>query len=51
MLDVIHSDQGTNLESTLFNQVLQAFGILKNRITVYHSQEIGWLNVTVTIAS
>ena len=33
----LHSDQGTNLESTIFQQTLEAFGINK-RHTAYHPQ-------------
>ena len=38
---VIHSDQGRNFESSLFSQVLQAFGIQKSRTTAYHPQGDG----------
>ena len=41
MPDVLHSDQGRNFESTLFHQVLQAFGIHKTRTTAYHPQSDG----------
>ena len=41
MPDVLHSDQGKNFESMLFNQVLQAFGIYKTRTTAYHPQGDG----------
>ena len=39
--DVLHSDQGRNFESTLFHQMLQAFGIHKSRTTAYHPQSDG----------
>ena len=39
--DVLHSDQGRNFESSLFHQVLQAFGIHKTRTTAYHPQSDG----------
>jgi len=38
---VLHSDQGRNFESTLFHQMLQAFGIRKSRTTAYHLQSDG----------
>ena len=41
MPDVFHLDQGRNFESTLFHQVLQAFGIHKTRTTAYHPQSDG----------
>ena len=41
MPDILHPDQGRNFESTLFHQVLQAFGIHKTRMTVYHPQGDG----------
>ena len=41
MPDILHSDQGRNFESTLFHQVLQAFGIHKTRTTAYHPQGDG----------
>ena len=37
----IHSDQGSNFESTIFSQVLQAFGVRKSRTTPYHPQGDG----------
>jgi len=33
---IIHSDRGRNFESTLFTQVLQAFGVHKSHTTPYH---------------
>ncbi|KAL5491303.1 hypothetical protein EMCRGX_G016566 [Ephydatia muelleri] len=36
--DILHSDQGTNFESTIFQQTLEAFGINKHRTTAYHPQ-------------
>ena len=41
MPKILHSDQGRNFESTLFNQVLEAFGIKKCRTTAYHLQGDG----------
>ena len=41
MPKILHSDQGRNFESTLFNQVLKAFGIKKCRATAYHPQGDG----------
>ena len=41
MPKILHSDQGRNFESTLFNQVLEAFGIKKCRTTAYHPQGDG----------
>ena len=38
---ILHSDQGCNFESTIFTQVLQAFGVRKSRTTPYHSQGDG----------
>ena len=37
----IHSDQGTNFESTLFQQVCHLLGIVKTRTTPYHPQSDG----------
>ena len=37
----LHSDQGTNFESTLFQQVCQILGIHKTRTTAYHPQSDG----------
>ena len=39
--DVIHSDQGRNFESCLFQEMLTAFGIEKSRTTAYHPQGDG----------
>ena len=39
---VLHSDQGRNFESSLFHQILQAFGIHKTRTTAYHPKVTGW---------
>ena len=36
VLDIVHSDQGKNLESHLFNLVLSAYGIQKSCTTTYH---------------
>ena len=41
MPDILHSDQGRNFESTLFHQVLQAFGIHKTQTTAYHPRGDG----------
>ena len=41
MPDVLHSDQGKNFESMLFNQVLKAFGIHKTRTIAYHPRGDG----------
>jgi len=38
---ILHSDQGRNFESTIFTQVLQAFGVRKSRTTPYHPQGDG----------
>ena len=38
---ILHSDQGRNFESTIFTQVLQAFGVCKSRTTPYHPQGDG----------
>jgi len=40
---VLHSDQGRNFESTIFTQVLDAFGIRKSHTTPYHPQGDGML--------
>ncbi len=37
----IHSDQGTNFESTLFQQICRLLGIHKSRTTAYHPQSDG----------
>jgi len=39
----IHSDQGRNFESTIFTQVLQAFGVSKSQTTPYHPQGDGMI--------
>ncbi|KAL5481615.1 hypothetical protein EMCRGX_G021810 [Ephydatia muelleri] len=36
--DILHSDQGTSFECTIFQQTLEAFGINKRRTTAYHPQ-------------
>ena len=36
--DIQHSDQGTNFESTIFQQTLETFGINKRHTTAYHPQ-------------
>ena len=38
---VLHSDQGTNFESTILKQTLQAYGVTKSRTTAYHPQGDG----------
>ena len=38
---VLHSDQGTNFESTIIKQTLQAYGVTKSRTTAYHPQGDG----------
>ena len=38
---IIHSDQGSNFESTILQQTLQAFGITKSHTTAYHPQGDG----------
>jgi transposase InsO family protein len=39
--DIIHSDQGRNFESYLFQSTLKAFGVEKSRTTAYHPQGDG----------
>lgn len=34
--DILHSDQGSNFESTILHQTLDAFGVTKSRTTAYH---------------
>ena len=34
--DIVHSDQGQNFESTVFQQTLKGFGVEKSRTTAYH---------------
>ena len=41
MPDILHSDQGSNFESSILRQTLEAFGIKKSRTTAYHSQGDG----------
>ena len=41
MPEILHSDQCRNFKSTLFHQVLEAFGIHKCRTTAYHPQRDG----------
>ena len=43
---IIHSDQGRNFESTIFKQVLEAFGVRKSRTT--HKGMV-WLNVLIGV--
>ena len=38
---VLHSDQGTNFESTILKQTLQTYGVTKSRTTAYHPQGDG----------
>ena len=38
---IIHSDQGSNFESIILQQTLQAFGITKSHTTAYHPQGDG----------
>lgn len=38
---MVHSDQGTNFESTILVQTLEAFGVSKSRTTAYHPQGDG----------
>jgi transposase InsO family protein len=39
--EIVHSDQGRNFESAIFQQVLKAFGVKKTRTTAYHPQGDG----------
>ena len=39
--NIVHSDQGTNFESTILRQTLNAFGIAKSHTTSYHPQGDG----------
>ncbi|KAL5486467.1 hypothetical protein EMCRGX_G018950 [Ephydatia muelleri] len=39
--EIVHSEQGRNVESTIFQQVLKAFGVMKSRTTSYHPQGDG----------
>ena len=39
--DIVHSDQGRNVESTVFQQTLKAFGVEKSRTTAYHPEGDG----------
>ena len=39
--DIVHSDQGRNFESAIFQQTLEAFGVNKSRTTAYHPQGDG----------
>ena len=41
LLDIIHSDQGRNFESSILMQTLEAFGVAKSRTTAYHPQSDG----------
>jgi len=38
---ILNSDQGHNFESTIFAQILDAFGIHNSRTTLYHPQGDG----------
>ena len=38
---ILLSDQGRNFESTIFKQILEAFGVTKVRKTAYHPQGNG----------
>ncbi|KAL5506793.1 hypothetical protein EMCRGX_G008533 [Ephydatia muelleri] len=45
--EIIHSDQGRNFESTIFQQTMAAFGVKKSCTTAYHPQGDGmmeWFN-------
>ncbi|KAL5517962.1 hypothetical protein EMCRGX_G003617 [Ephydatia muelleri] len=39
--EIIHSDQGRNFESTIFQQTMAAFGVKKTHTTAYHPQGDG----------
>ena len=39
--EIVHSDQGRNFESAIFQQVLKAFGVKKTRTTAYRPQGDG----------
>ena len=39
--EIVHSDQGRNFESAIFQPVLKAFGVRKTRTTAYHPQGDG----------
>eukprot|EP00731_Ephydatia_muelleri_P034213 Em0051g5a len=39
--EIIHSDQGRNFESTIFQQTMAAYGVKKSRTTAYHPQGDG----------
>ena len=39
--DIVHSDQGRNFESAVFQQTLEAFGVNKSRTPAYHPQGDG----------
>ena len=39
--EIIHSDQGRNFESTIFQQTMAAFGVKKSCTTAYHPQGDG----------
>ena len=46
-LEIVHSDQGQNFESTIPRQTLEAFGVQKSQTTAYHPQGDGmveWFN-------
>ena len=38
LLDILHSDQERNFESSILRQTLEAFGIKKTRTTAYYPQ-------------
>ncbi len=40
LLDILHSDQGANFESTILWNTLEAFGVVKTRTTAYHPQRL-----------
>lgn len=39
--EILHSDQGRNFESALFQETLKAFGVQKSRTMVYHPEGDG----------